>query len=59
MNLTNLETVFVVFGRWRDGESPHIVGIFRTKEGADKAVEEVLVSEVPRFDTFVREFGVQ
>jgi hypothetical protein len=59
MNLTNLETVFVVFGRWTINDSQHIIGIFRTKEDAEQAKKEAVTQTIPRFESFVREFGVQ
>jgi hypothetical protein len=59
MNLTNLETVFVVFGRWKVNDPQHVIGIFRTEEDAKKAEKEAMTQTIPRFEASVREFGVQ
>jgi hypothetical protein len=59
MNLTNLETVFVVFGRWRVNDTEHVIGIFRTEEDAERAKKEAVTQTIPRFEASVREFGVQ
>lgn len=53
------QTVTIVFGRWRSGDKEHIVGLFWNKEDAEKEAKEALVGEVPRWETWTREFWVK